>query len=272
MTKPVYKYLNGQNSFFEKRILRITPKQWLNDPFEVEPSIKAKAKYVYGKINNKNNITIEGLEKMYLFNRKNLATDEYLKDFLNDYGMISFTERDKKKLLMWSHYANEHKGFAIEFDANHEFFNQQDSNPLLKKLMPVKYDDIRDGDVSDHAEWFFKKSTEWKDEHEYRIVFKLTDSDWVKNGPRFYSPEIDNFKGYCSAAQNFCFVTVPEEAINAVYFGVSADSSFIEEEYRFIKANEKLKHVKTYLAKKSPDHFELTFEEFDLNSLQKLIP
>lgn len=35
-------------------------------------------------------------------------------------GVLCLTEK-KDNLLMWSHYANSHKGFCIKFDASHEF-------------------------------------------------------------------------------------------------------------------------------------------------------
>lgn len=43
--------------------------------------------------------------------------------YLNDLGCSCFTESNTE-ILMWSHYANGHKGMCLEFDTSYEPFNR----------------------------------------------------------------------------------------------------------------------------------------------------
>lgn len=50
-------------------------------------------------------------------------------------GMLCLTEKEDN-LLMWSHYAQNHEGFVIGFDTDHEFFSKTENGTGLWK---VKY-------------------------------------------------------------------------------------------------------------------------------------
>lgn len=82
--------------------------------------------------------------------------------------------------LMWSHYANEHKGYAIGFDSSHPFFNQKkpDSDEL-RHLRKIEYCDsppVINLMKSNGAELFFVKSSKWKYEAEWRMLLPLSES------------------------------------------------------------------------------------------------
>lgn len=52
----------------------------------------------------------------------------------------SKSERDCKNLIMWSHYTQSHEGIVLEFDGNHDFFDQRVSeHDTLRHLREVKY-------------------------------------------------------------------------------------------------------------------------------------
>ncbi|KAA0876570.1 DUF2971 domain-containing protein [Nitrincola tapanii] len=79
----LYKYMPYQAEFFSNFYLRCTPRSALNDPFEMLPS--------------------------------------------TDYLIYHACKRQMPQsvidnLLMWSHYADEHRGMVLELDRSHSFF------------------------------------------------------------------------------------------------------------------------------------------------------
>ncbi|WP_323083783.1 DUF2971 domain-containing protein, partial [Aeromonas jandaei] len=98
---------------------------------------------------------------------------------LNKLGITAMTETHDN-ILMWSHYANSHKGVCIGYDTD----KICDEN---MQLLPVKYLENRfeESDIvrcSNLAETFDKveykvvttKSPQWQYEKEYRYVTSLT--------------------------------------------------------------------------------------------------
>lgn len=63
-----------------------------------------------------------------------------LKNAMNrEIGFLSLTEKPCN-LLMWAHYADGHKGFVIEFDDKHKFFDQRTKPGELRgHLIKVRY-------------------------------------------------------------------------------------------------------------------------------------
>lgn len=97
-------------------------------------------------------------------------------------GALSLSEIYNHE-LMWSHYADEHKGYVIGFDASHPFFNQKISDDdELRHLRKIDYREkppvINLMNV-DGAELFFVKSMKWKYESEWRMLMPLSDSSGV---------------------------------------------------------------------------------------------
>ena len=70
-------------------------------------------------------------------------TVEYLEDELNKYGIISLTE-DPHNLLMWSHYAGEHRGVVVGYDHLEKMMVVSSDcmsaySPATSIPVPVKY-------------------------------------------------------------------------------------------------------------------------------------
>jgi hypothetical protein len=96
-------------------------------------------------------------------------------------GVLSLTEK-YDNLLMWAHYANNYKGFVIEFDEKHEFFNpQRFPAESFGGLRKVEYSDIRPTNRSlmemTPKDIFLIKSKEWEYEQEWRMLAHLEDSN-----------------------------------------------------------------------------------------------
>jgi hypothetical protein len=104
-------------------------------------------------------------------------------------GVICFTS-EKDNLLMWAHYAQNHKGVCIEFDSAASFFNGQykdsckglfgketavDSYKTIGEIKQVSYSKKRPlfidpSEISDGTDFWFTKSEDWSYEKEYRIL------------------------------------------------------------------------------------------------------
>ncbi len=97
--KQLFKYLPEPRNIFEEGFIRLSQPVALNDPFE-------------GAFCNQN------LDELASYFDDNQAHDyvygdipfsEYIKLKMHHIGVISLSE-NKENLLMWAHYANEHKG------------------------------------------------------------------------------------------------------------------------------------------------------------------
>lgn len=122
-------------------------------------------------------------------------------------GILCMSERNDN-ILMWGHYAEEHKGVCLEFSPNFE-------DPLFKQIYPVHYENelpvlnIFDLDYSESIlRSILTKWKEWSYEEEWRI--------WLENGgPGIYEINPDRLTGLifgCKAEKKFISKV---EAINA---------------------------------------------------------
>ena len=156
--------------------------------------------------------------------------------------VCSFCE-SPNQLLMWSHYADFHKGFCIEYDLSQWAFND-----IRKRLLfPVIYTD-KLYDSTEHHIHSIKngrfnniysviscatKSIEWSYEKEWRFIFNI--------GPSFKK---QNYRMDCQ---------------NAVYLGLKMEH---EREQQIVDIC-KTMGLNIYKAKQSFDKFEITFEKIN---------
>lgn len=75
------------------------------------------------------------------------------------------------KMLMWSHYGNQHASICVGFDTDillEKCPKNSKGNPAYNHIRKVTYTDIRPSEKDTDA--IYKKSKEWAYEDEYRIV------------------------------------------------------------------------------------------------------
>lgn len=115
------------------------------------------------------------------------------------FGITCFSKKSDIA-LMWSHYANKHKGFVIEYDLSN--LTPEDAEKL-SFMLPVKYDskrprldayslqkfkdssgnpDIMDLAVNTLFEVLFVKAKEWNYEKEIRVITYISDESDRKVG------------------------------------------------------------------------------------------
>lgn len=97
-------------------------------------------------------------------------------------GALSLSEIRNHE-LMWSHYADEHRGYVIGFDVAHQFFNQKKTDvDELRHLRKIDYREkppVINLMNTNGEELFFVKSLKWKYESEWRILLPLADSSKI---------------------------------------------------------------------------------------------
>jgi hypothetical protein len=97
-------------------------------------------------------------------------------------------------LPMWAHYANNAKGYLIEFDGLQNLYSG-DGTGILNQLMDVRYTQRRSGinfESGSYNSLFFEKNQDWSYECEKRIVIDLASCEKLDvGGEDIYIKQID---------------------------------------------------------------------------------
>lgn len=122
-------------------------------------------------------------------------------ELISGYRVLSLTAK-KDNLLMWSHYADEHRGVVVQFKSNPSFglprkvdyyngskilnvFFKEICSVIAEKEKGEGFSDSHSDIATDHtlkimSEYFFMKMTEWEYENEHRIVYRK-DNEIIKS-------------------------------------------------------------------------------------------
>lgn len=106
------------------------------------------------------------------------ARDEFYGKAGELVGILSVSET-AENVLMWSHYAEQHKGMVLEFDGRNAFFDQRRSDdddhyvlrPVQYPAERPRYKDLRE---MDRNSVYLTKGHEWRYEREHRMTVPLS--------------------------------------------------------------------------------------------------
>jgi hypothetical protein len=180
---------------------------------------------------------ILGSEDNWKHNLKKQALG-ILQPEINELGLLSFSAINDD-ILMWSHYADGHKGFCLQFDKT--------GLESWKYSQSVDYDDKyltfrefnnafpEDNEKMVHI-LLLRKSKHWKYEYEWRIIAKPDDDN---SGNRYYK--------------------FPEELLTGVIFGCQMPNDKKKIIKDFLKSRKS--HIQFYEAKKKENEFALEIKE-----------
>jgi hypothetical protein len=169
-----------EHIFIKEKLYHSLTKDF-NDPFEGKPNFK-----IDGKLNNAKNIRkhlIHTARKIGDMNRKEsemfagrlMANPTLLCETIFDatretFNVLRITcfTTNKDNLLFWSHYANSHKGFCIEFDSSKLPISMAYKVKYSDEFPQVEYPTPEDARAFKPA---LVKSIAWSYEDEYRTIF-----------------------------------------------------------------------------------------------------
>lgn len=168
------------DGIFTKHLIRFTQPRALNDPLEFSPTIRFRQNQSNYRAYKLNGFLLPSVE---FFTRVQLIESQ-----INSYGILSLSKRPNS-FNMWSQYSNGHRGFVIEFKPDfNSYEGMKSSSGKIYAIRKVNYVDeylIRIEDMVDkdgfipietlNNELFFKKTSRWKYEYEYRMVRPLSD-------------------------------------------------------------------------------------------------
>ncbi len=168
-------------------IMLSSPRRF-NDPFEARPQViftdtnaaiseyvgKLIANFRPGKTEEENRTARQQLFRLVERDPR-MAFEQALWTIVDDYGILSLTQ-DPAHPLMWSHYADSHRGVCVEFNATQYFFpfayevRYQDDYPVVDPLVDSPPDTITKAIIT--------KATYWRYEKEFRVVMpKFSDEE-----------------------------------------------------------------------------------------------
>ena len=177
---------------------------------------------------------------------------------VNDYHIISLTS-NKRNLLMWSHYADSHKGMCLEFLLENECFTfenesfntgmyyNEETGLYYWPITEVVYsaDDIisnpnpEQADPFSEYDYLYHKGSAWSYEKEYRVIIK---KDYIRQKTLRYS----------------------RKHLSSIYFGLNID----EREKKIIidemKKDKYTENANLYQMKRYEGQYRLTWNEIEI--------
>jgi hypothetical protein len=229
----LYKYFPIERSeFLSNRLIRFTQPSDFNDPFELHPSFDLMSKADIaalplvpgheGPEGRMHVLTPEALQAMFTAVlpglQKQLAQHaNHEGTFALDNNWMAQATFDAKfgilclseladSLLMWAHYAGNHRGFVVQFDETHPFFAATEFEGQSLELTKIEYSSERpvlSFSTINSPHLYYRKSTEWSYEQEWRLIKLLPSADRVIPHDEF--PR--------------CLYEVPRDAIRGVILG-----------------------------------------------------
>lgn len=252
----LYKYLSADLCcVIENLKIRFTQPSALNDPFEAVPLIKDE-NHVSTSIRN-------GNEWKEINNQKKdqkpaKLGHELIKQLDPIVGILSLS-RTNKNLLLWSHYADSHRGYVIAFDENDDFFKSNHEQGIYSPFL-VSYTSQRPviNKPFDSNLWYQnhgfdteflvkilgQKPIDWAYEEEVRAFRKLT-----------MLPS----SGCCKKNLDIYLVDIPTSAIMGIYLGANME---INLQNKIIKSCEINNHnIPLYKCFLSENSYSIEFKQ-----------
>ena len=268
----LFKYLSeARVQILESLEIRFTQPRALNDPFEASPLIDIipeKKSFIeqmerdaQDLLNNTTSDektpenhkilqeTISELRATALEKMSPSNVGISVMDRINPaLGVLSLS-RTFSNLLMWSHYAESHKGFVIGLDTSHDFFFQKTYQGLKSAPNKVSYTTQRSathaGDPDLYAKILCEKPIDWAHEEEVRI-FRLFTQDTKPSGTDNYGHPVYLF-------------SLPKECIKSIYIGTHANPSLKERILKYT-TNQKL-NISIFEMTISRSRYELEYQQ-----------
>lgn len=256
----VYKYVTVKRiDIFQNCSVRFTQAAALNDPFEAHPCFSVLRE----SFQDRSRALLTSLGKR--LDEAAIVTAEILipmkvrdgivnlqQDLATNWPMLSLTKK-RNNLLMWSHYADSHRGFVVGFDDNNAFFHREQPR-TMSPLFPVVFSSKRpvvprfeEAPNDLHKIVFLTKSEHWAYEEELRMFAQ----------PKAASSTTKDDRGFA-----LYLFALPPDIFSEIIFGMS----MAKEDKRHIAAivKDRYANVAIYEAKLNELDFDLDLVEYRL--------
>lgn len=265
----LYKYCHPDRvDILQNRMIRFSQPSVLNDPFELSPYIERLASPEFiqeltdqviselqqecpvfkGFSLSKMREALASWGHVFLSESTRDRVSNRLRNQFDSYGLLCLTEAGND-LLMWSHYADSHQGFAIEFDPANDFFHQKiTEEDILRHLRKVSYGKNRPAiNLSQETgeNVFFTKGEEWGYEKEWRMLMPLNRAETTIETPG-------------SIAYLFQF---SPQAIRSIIFGCRIKRDTQDEILKVLGTKE-MSHVNVYKSAVNQQCYKIDCIEF----------
>lgn len=236
----LYKYVGLERALkiLEDNEIRMTQPQFLNDPFELSVKINPLIvqRNYYDFLVRETGRTSEDAWKSAKANIPDMVIDmvQNVISSRNEVGVLSLT-KSPFNLLMWAHYADEHKGAVIEIDVD-ELAREPKREGEVQCLAEVIYQDKRIDILAEKIPpWstLIYKSQSWSYEQEWRFIRSV--DALQKKTETVYT------------------IDVPSTAIRSIIFGARAFGPEEEQALDLLTKDERYQHVETRKALLSTD-------------------
>ena len=274
-----YKYFPQERfSDLTKCTFRFSPHDSFNDPFENAPAEPEKLdnlteEETHALRSALNNLHVYSKELVARSLRTRFEAETQTTDieaFQKRQGTLCLSETHDN-LLMWAHYASDHRGYVIEIDSSYFFALADDPNNAWRvNLDRVKYREMRVLDQpTDWYEYFHgthyaiatTKSTHWSHEQEWRMGRPLKDADAVLRDPNTQDILRDQFNNPCH------LFSLPKKYLTKVIFGARSSKKHLGLVKKSLQQDPELAHVRLKLAVPDPVDFRLRFINMAIDDL-----
>jgi hypothetical protein len=269
----LFKYLPSTRiDVIENLLIRFSQIKSLNDPFESRPlveSLEIKISLINAiatglksgiKDQNLANFTDQFIDTIDSTIHNHYLSPQALgKQFINkleNIGILSLS-RTETSLLMWSHYAENGKGFVLGLDTESTFFRKHQG---IEKSIPVVYSKKRKiFDITNHntnnleniTNIFCRKPFEWAYEEEERYFrYLCTDNGDID------TKEKDVF------GENIFLTRIPADTIKKIFIGYNTSEEDKEIVFEAIKINKI--DCKTYQSAICEKEYKVSFSEIHI--------
>ena len=274
-----YKYFSKDSfDFLSHFMLRYSPHDSFNDPFEnarsepekVDRLGKDETHALHAPLQDVSTYSKNLIDETLANRFQQDAIALTVQDYQERLGTVCLSETHDN-LLMWAHYASEHRGFVIEFDATYFFeFADDPLKTWLFNVNRVRYREMRVANQSGswwdyfyatHHEIATTKSTHWSHEQEWRMQRPLSNVDRVAKD--------DRNEGYKRDASNHLIhlFSVPKKYILKVIIGARASRENLALIGSKLAGDKDLAHVKLKLSVPDPVNFCLRFVNIKVSDL-----
>lgn len=256
--------------------IRFTQPEGMNDPYELRggyrdntdykkyfrekyrPEILAKIRKAQIRGKQSNVSMGEMVKALNVIENSDLRSGELAKEIekrlyyrRQNYGILSLAANCTSS-AMWSQYAEAHTGICVGFDTQMPLFHRHRSEGMLalrevvysEKRVPITLDDSSAPLPND---LFFRKSTDWAYEVEWRVVARF--SDLPENSFRR--------NGLCRGIQVFT-LPIDMNYITEIIVGARAHKSVEEAALEFSRSAKKPIHI--FRMQLSEAHFQMEKE------------